>query len=167
MSGKAPFGVAVGLCALAIAAVATSAVAIEKSQKHVVILPRAGGPAERLQPHPRVPVEVVPLSGSVPPSTAADPSSHRGAVTARACAGSKVTRAECAEMAMRIDRFMSEQRSRATANTPPAADLCGKGRQSASRCASFVAQIDAWLKTRQTAEAPPPPALAGSTTNDR
>lgn len=166
MSGKAPFGVAVGLCALAIAA--TSAVASEKSQKRVVILPAAGGPAERLQPHPRVPVEVVPLSGSVPPSAPADPSSQRGdPVTARACAGSKVTRAECAEMAMRIDRFLSEQRPRAPANAPPAADLCGKGREPASRCASFVARIDAWLKTRQTAEAPPPPALAGSTTNDR
>jgi hypothetical protein len=165
MSGKAPFAVVVGLSAFAlVVAVTSAAAASEKSQKRVVILLPAGGPAERLQAHPRVPVEVVPLSDSLPPSAPTNPSPRRGdPVTARACAGSKVSRAECAQLAARIDRFMSEQRPRATA----AADLCAGSGEPASRCVSLVAQFDAWLKTRQTAEVASLPALAGSTTNDR
>jgi hypothetical protein len=160
MSRKAPFAV-VGISALAIIAVVTTATAGDKDKKRLVILPPADAPAERLQAHPRVPVEVAPLSGTMAlPRTAsprADPSAH-------ACAGSKVPRAECAQLAARIDRFMSERRAEAAVGTPAASDVCGKPGKPSSRCAALVAQIAAWLKTRQTAEASPP-ALAGSTTH--
>jgi hypothetical protein len=168
MSRKAPFGV-VGISALAIFAVVTTAAAGDKAKKRQVILPPADAPAERLQAHPRVPVEVAPLSGTMPSSgTVADSSpEHVGPLSARACAGSKVPRAECAQWAARIDRFMNERRAEAAAPAPTASDVCRKPGEPASRCAAFVAQIGAWLKTRQTAEAAAPPALAGSTTHDR
>lgn len=165
MSGKAPFGIIAGLSALVLAAAVASAVAGEKIQKRVVILPPAEATAERLQAQPRVPVEAVPLSGSVSPDGATDTVPRADPGIAHACAGSKVSLAECAELAARINRFMSEQQPRTTANAPNAAALCREGREPASLCAAFIAQIAAWLKTRQTAEAAVPPVLAGSTSN--
>src|SRR5215831_18160618 len=105
MSRKAPFAV-VGISALAIIAAITTAAAGDKGKKSVTILPRADAPAERLQAHPRVPVEVAPLSGTMPsPGSVADSSpEHASSLDARACAGSKVSRAECAQLAARIDR---------------------------------------------------------------
>jgi hypothetical protein len=161
MSRSAPFGIIAGLAAVAIIAVVTTAAAGDKGKKRLVILPPADAPAERLEAHPRVPVEVAPLSGTMAaPRTApqhADPSAH-------ACAGSKVSRAECAQLAARIDQFMSERRADAAAGTPAASDVCRKPGKPSSRCAALVAQMAAWLKTRQTAEASPP-ALSGSTTH--
>jgi hypothetical protein len=162
VSGKAPFGIVAGLSILALAAAVASAVAGEKIQKRSVILPPADASAERLQAQPRVPVEAVPLSGSVSPHAATDTVPR---ASPHACAGSKVSLAECAELAARIDRFMSERRPRTAADATSAAAFCREGREPASRCAAFIAQIAAWLKTRQTAEAPP--ALAGSASNDR
>ena len=167
MNGKAPFAV-VGMSALAIIAVVTTAAASDKGKKPLTILPPADAPAERLQAHPRVPVEVAPLSGTMPASgTMADSSAdHAGPLSARACDGSKMPRSECAQLAARIDRFMNERRAESAARAPTSSDLCRKPGAPASRCAAAVAQIAAWLKTRQTAEAAPP-ALAGSTTRDR
>jgi hypothetical protein len=167
MSRKAPFGV-VGISALAIFAVVATAAAGDKGKKRPVILPPADA-AERLQAHPRVPVEVAPLSGTMPSSgTVADSSpEHVGLLSAGACAGSKVSRAECAQWAARIDRFMNERRAEAATRAPSASDVCRKPGEPASRCAAFVAQIGAWLKTRQTAEVAAPPAVTGSTTHDR
>jgi hypothetical protein len=169
MSRKAPFGIVVGLTTLAIVAAVPTAAAGDKGKKHLTILPPAEAPAERLPAHPRVTVEVAPLSGTVPSaSTATDPAPpHADPISAHACAGSKVPRAECAQLAARIGQFMNERRPRIAADASSAAALCREGREPASRCAAFLAQITAWLKTRQTAEAAPSPALAGSTTNDR
>ena len=169
MNRKAPFGIIVGLTTFAIIAAVSNAAAADKGKKHLTILPPADAPAERLPAHPRVPVEVAPLSSTLPSaSTATDTApQHADPISAQACAGSKVPRAECAQLAARIGQFMNERRPRIAADAPSAAALCREGREPASRCAAFLAQITAWLKTRQTAEAAPSPALAGRTTNDR
>jgi hypothetical protein len=78
-----------------------------------------------------------------------------------------VPRAECARWAARIDRFMNERRKDAVVRAPAASDVCRKPGEPASRCAALIAQISAWLKMRQTAEAAPPPALPGGSTHDR
>src|SRR5690349_21244519 len=108
MSRKAPFGIVVGLAVLIIIAGVTTAIAADKGKKHLTILPPADAPAERLAAHPRVPVEVAPLSGRMPSPTALSQTSAQPAdpISAHACAGSKVSRAECAQVAARIDQFM-------------------------------------------------------------
>ncbi|HEV2546937.1 MAG TPA: hypothetical protein VGU20_06345 [Stellaceae bacterium] len=164
MSRKAPFRI-VGISALAIIAAVTTAAAGDKAKKRQMILPPADATAERLQAHPRVPVEAAPLSGTIPSLGAVADSApqHADPTSARACASSKMSRAECAQLAARIDRFMNERK--AAARAPTASDVCRKPAKPASRCAAYIAQIAAWLKTRQTAEAAPRPALAGSTSD--
>jgi hypothetical protein len=172
MSRKAPFASVLALTLIPILmASAPPARAGEKTRKAVTILPPADGPAERLEAQPRMPVEVVPLSGSVPAETLSHERHHQrdGApapATAHICAGAKMPPSQCAQLAARINRFMSEKRPAAPGGAA-ATDVCGKGPQHASSCDAIVAQITTWLKARQADAAPPASTLAGDPTSER
>ena len=170
MNRKAPFATVIALALLPI--LMAPAQGREKTLKQpVAISLPADGPVERLEAQPRLPIEVVPLSGSVPAPGLSQERHQRDGVadptTAHACDGTKISPSQCAQLAARIRRFMSEK-------PPPvvpraaAPQVCGKGQQPTATCAAIVAQIANWLKTRQTTDAvPPPPALAGDPASDR
>jgi hypothetical protein len=170
MNREAPFASVLALTLLPILMV--PAMAREKTQKSLLILPPGDGPVEHLEAQPRMPVAVVPLSGSAPPATLSPERHHQrdtapDPATTKVCVGAKMSPSDCAQLAARINRFMSEKRKPMASGDAAGPDICGKGSQHAATCAAIVGQITTWLKARQTADAAPPAALAGSSASDR
>jgi hypothetical protein len=147
------------------------AMAREKTQKPMMILPPSDAPVERLEAQPRMPVAVVPLSGSAAPATLSQqrsqPDGAPNPPITQVCSGEKMSPSACAQWAARIDRFMRERRSAVASSGAAGPDICGKGPQRAATCAAVVGQITTWLKTRQTADAAPPlSALSGDSPSE-
>ena len=112
MNREAPFATVLALTLLPI--LMAPALGREKTTKQpVAILPPADGPVERLEAQPRLPIEVVPLSGSEPaPGLSQERHQREGAVdptTAHVCGGAKMSPSQCAQLAAHIRRFMSEK----------------------------------------------------------
>src|SRR6516162_5119430 len=94
MNREAPFATVLALTLLPI--LMAPALGREKTTKQpVAILPPADGPVERLEAQPRLPIEVVPLSGSEPaPGLSQERHQREGAVdptTAHVCGGAKMS----------------------------------------------------------------------------